>query len=358
MATEDLSISEQYRVERLTFDRIQTREPAMEACLRLAREVAAHDVPVMILGENGTGKNLLAQAIHTASPRRDAPFTVVNCSALPEQLIESELFGHERGAFTSADRRTQGKFELANGGTLFLDEVGDLTEAAQAKLLRVVEYGQYERVGGAETLHADVRLITATNRDLPAAVAEGRFRQDLFFRLRGVLLRVPPLRERPTDLAVLAEAFLAEAARKIGRPVTRIGEAAMALLRAHAWPGNVRELKMVIHTAVFSAAGDTLEPHLSWTGLLDGESAGVPSLGAPVPPPPPVSLPDGVLTLREMERRHIEAVLRATAGNKAQTSRLLDISRPTLDRKIAEYCIELPKKRKDGDETPLDGNGA
>jgi DNA-binding NtrC family response regulator len=199
-----------------------------------------------------------------------------------------------------------------------------------------------------------VRLITATNRDLPAAVTAGRFRQDLFFRLRGVLLRVPSLRERLADLPVLAESFLAEAARKYGRPMRRISEEAMVLLRGYPWPGNVRELKMVIQTAVLAPTGETLEPHPSWTSLLDGVGAAAVAPGAAITPPPAVSPTEGVLTLREMERRHIEAVLKATGGNKAQASRLLDISRPTLDRKIAEYEIPLqPRKRKDED-----GNGA
>ena len=230
----------------------------MQATLQLALEVAVHDVPVLILGENGTGKNLLAQALHAASSRSDQPLLSVNCAAMPESLLESELFGHERGAFTGALKTRPGKFELASGGTLFLDEVGDLAEAAQAKILRVVEYGQFERVGGEETLQADVRLLTATNRDLPAAVAEGLFRQDLFYRLRGVQLRLPPLRERLADLDDLVEMFLAEAARKYGREVRSVSNDAMALLRGYGWPGNIRELKQVIISAILSASGDVL----------------------------------------------------------------------------------------------------
>jgi transcriptional regulator with PAS, ATPase and Fis domain len=339
MDTGDLSISEQFRTERITFDDFRTSDPAMEACLQLGREVAAHDVPVMILGENGTGKTLLAQAIHTASARRDRPFLSVNCSALPDALLESELFGHERGAFTSADRTRRGKFEQATTGTLFLDEVGDLAEAAQAKILRVVEYGQFERVGGEETLQSDVRLITATNRDLPKAVADGEFRQDLFYRLRGVLLRLPALRDRPNDLDLLARSALQEASRKYHKPVASIGDAAMQALRAYHWPGNVRELKMVITSGVIACPGEVLEPSPAWVGLLDGVT--------PVPQSPVAALAPELVSLREMEKRHIEAVLKSTGGNKAQASRLLDISRPTLDRKIADYGIPVVKKRRD-----------
>jgi two-component system nitrogen regulation response regulator GlnG len=339
MGTGELSISDQYRTERITFEDFRTNDPAMQACLQLGREVAGHDVPVMILGENGTGKTLLAQAIHTASSRREAPFLSVNCSALPDALLESELFGHERGAFTSADRTRRGKFEQAGGGTLFLDEIGDLAPAAQGKILRVVEYGQFERVGGEETLHSNVRLITATNRDLQAAVKDGSFRQDLLYRLRGMVLNLPPLRERPGDLDLLAQSTLQEAARKYGKPVTTISADAMEALRAYHWPGNIRELKMVITSGVIACPGEVLEPSPAWLNLLDGVS--------PEPRPAAADTPE-LISLREMEKRHIAAVLKSTGGNKAQASRLLDISRPTLDRKIADYGIEVIKKRREG----------
>ncbi len=346
-----LTISDQYRSQAVTFDTLRTRNRAMLECLRLARESAPHDIPVLILGENGTGKNLIAQAIHTASPRSGKSFVSVNCSAIPETLLESELFGHERGAFTSADRERRGKFEMADGGTLFLDEIGDLAPPAQAKILRVVEYGQFERVGGERTLSADVRLLCATNQDLSAAIAAGRFRQDLYYRLRGVLLRVPPLRERPEDLDDLADHFLAEAARKFGRPAKVLGPDALARLRGYPWPGNVRELKSVLSAAVLAFTEDCIVADSRFLGLFgDGRlpsPAAVPG-GEASPPPPDAARPGEVLTLREMEKRHIEAVLRATRGNKAHASRLLDISRPTLDRKIAEYAIPLPKKGEVG----------
>ncbi|MCI0340248.1 MAG: sigma 54-interacting transcriptional regulator [Planctomycetales bacterium] len=344
-----LTISDQYRSQAVTFETLRTRNRGMLECLRLARESAPHDIPVLILGENGTGKNLIAQAIHTASARAGKSFVSVNCSAIPETLLESELFGHERGAFTSADRERRGKFEMADGGTLFLDEIGDLAPPAQAKILRVVEYGQFERVGGERTLAADVRLLCATNQDLSAAIAAGRFRQDLYYRLRGVLLRVPPLRERPEDLEDLASHFLAEAARKFGRPAKTLAPDALGSLRAYPWPGNVRELKSVLSAAVLAFAEERIVADSRFLGLF-GDGRPLPASPASAGPAPMADVaPLGeVLTLREMEKRHIEAVLRATRGNKAHASRLLDISRPTLDRKIGEYGIQVPKKEDPG----------
>jgi transcriptional regulator with PAS, ATPase and Fis domain len=329
----------------LTFQRFRTANPAMREAIQIAREVAAHDIPVMILGENGTGKNVLAQAMHTEGPRREAPFVPVNSSAIPENLLESELFGHERGAFTSAERGRRGRFELARGGTLFLDEIADLSASSQAKILRVVEYGQFERVGGETTLETDVRLITATNRDIQALVRKGTFREDLYYRLRGVVIRIPSLRERPEDIPLLGETLLEEANRKYGKEVGGFSPAVEDLFRRYPWPGNVREMKSVIASAVItetervlSEGNRTLRVLMEAPGApADGERTGVGEGGTETK----------VYSMEEMEKRHIESVLRRVGGNKAQASRLLGISRPTLDRKIAKFRIEI-ERLKDG----------
>jgi transcriptional regulator with PAS, ATPase and Fis domain len=325
------TLTESYRQAVLTFQQIRTSNPAMQEALHLAREVAEHDIPAMLLGENGTGKNVLALAIHTSGPRRDHPFIAVNSSAIPEHLLESELFGHEKGAFTSADRIQRGKFELAGKGTIFLDEVADLSPSAQAKILRVVEYRQFERVGGEATLEAEARLITATNRDIRGLVKTGAFREDLFFRLRGVVIRIPPLRERPEDIPILAHELLEDANRKYGKQIQGISTEVMELFLRSPWPGNIREFKSVIASAVITEREDTLSPRnrtlQSLTGE-GGESAPAPAEGR-------------IYTMEEMERRHILSILRHAKGSKAEACRLLAISRPTLDRKIIRYGIDL-----------------
>ncbi len=337
----DFSISETYRHNLLTFQEIRTRNPAMIECLRLAQEAALHDLPIMILGENGTGKNLMAQAIHTAGKRADRPFVAVNCSAIPEPLIESELFGHEKGAFTDARRIHKGKFEIAAEGTLLLDEIGDLSLAAQAKILRVVEYKQFERVGGEETLETKARFITATNKDLRELVAGGLFRQDLYFRLRGFTIEVPPLRDRQEDLVFLVDEIIEESNRKFGKSVRGTSAGALRLFRDYSWPGNIRELKSVVSAAVIVEKGDELsEDNGSFGVLRDGLAVGA------LPAPRAVE-EDGVYTMDQMEKRHISAVLRRTGGNKAQAAKLLDISRPTLDRKIAKYGIGVDGSQAD-----------
>jgi len=327
----DLSITEAYRQATLTFQQIRTANPGMRDALQIAREVADHDIPVMILGENGTGKNLLAQAIHTAGPRRDCPIVAVNSSAMPENLLESELFGHEKGAFTSADRIRKGRFELARGGTLFLDEIADLSPTAQAKILRVVEYGQYERLGGESTLSTDVRLITATNRDINALVRTGAFREDLYFRLRGVVIRIPPLRERPEDIPLLATTLMDDANRKYGKEIQGISASVMDIFLKYSWPGNIREFKSVIASAVITEEKAMLSERNRTLKTLEEEPA------ADKPP-----REEGeIYSMEEMEKRHIMAILRRSGGNKAKACRLLGISRPTLDRKITKFTIQV-----------------
>jgi len=226
---------------------------------KLVGRVAGQPTTVLILGESGTGKELVARSIHDHSGRRAGPFVALNCAAIPEALIESELFGHERGAFTGADRR-RGKFELAEGGTLFLDEVGDLAPATQAKLLRVLQEQEYSRLGGSETLRADARIVAATNRDLRADAAAGRFRDDLYYRLGVVCVRLPPLRDRREDIPLLVAHFVRRSARELGLPVTGVHPDALARLCAQGWPGNVRELANALHQAVLECPGATLLP--------------------------------------------------------------------------------------------------
>ena len=326
------SVSSAFQAGQYAFDRFSTQSPAMTECLRLARAAAGTDLTVLITGESGTGKNLLAQAIHNHGPRKNQPCVTVNTTALSETLIESELFGHEKGAFTGADRARQGRFELADKGTLVLDEIGDMSPAAQAKMLRAVEYRQFERLGGHETLTVDVRVIAITNCDLDERVAEKRFREDLLYRLREVHIHVPPLRQRLEDLPALAELFTYECTRKVNPRIKSIAAPAVELLKTQAWPGNLRELKAAIRRASMLAEGDIILPRD--LGLRPQ---------APSDPTPSCAGPtEDDLSLRAAEARHVAWVLQLTQGNKRQASRMLAISRNTLDRKIAEYGLELP----------------
>jgi len=256
------------RAEAMDADRVRERDPSgivggsepMRRALELVRKVAATDATVLVLGESGTGKELVARALHAGSRRAAGPFVTISCAAIPEPLLESELFGHERGAFTGAVKRKLGRFELADGGTLFLDEVGELPHAMQVKLLRVLQERRFERVGGEETVEADVRLVSATNRDLGAMVKAGTFREDLYYRLAVVPVTLPPLRDRPGDVRALAEHFLVKLAPRAGRRVRGLSAEALALLEAHRWPGNVRELENAIAQALVFAEGDLVEP--------------------------------------------------------------------------------------------------
>jgi Nif-specific regulatory protein len=284
---------------------------------------------VLIRGESGVGKELVARAVHFASPRKKGPFVCVNCAALSRSLLASELFGHEEGAFTGATQRKIGKFEAADGGTLMLDEIGEMSPATQAKFLRVLEGHPFERVGGTETIKVDVRVIAATNRDLERDVAEGRFRRDLYFRLRVLEILVPPLRKRPEDIQELAHYFLQRFNSETGRKLRGFTPQAMELMRQYRWPGNVRELKNVVERAVVLARGEFIEPDDLTLSKLStaGDTAEHPT---PQQSFTPASLAD-------MEREHILATLAATNWNKSQTAALLGIERTTLDRKIRRY---------------------
>ncbi|MBI1852211.1 MAG: sigma 54-interacting transcriptional regulator, partial [Planctomycetes bacterium] len=310
------------------FEEIIGRSRALSETMRKVQLVAATDSSVLILGETGTGKELIARAVHSGSKRKDKPLIKVNCAAIPSGLIESELFGHEKGAFTGATERRIGRFQLAHRGSIFLDEIGELPLGAQSKLLRVLQERALERVGGSETIEVDVRVIVATNRDLSAAIEEGSFRQDLFYRLNVFPVTVPPLRERIEDIPLLANYFVARYAAKIGRKITRVPAPAMERLLAYAWPGNVRELENVIERAVILSTGPDLEiapetlaaPHVSTERRVRDEAA-----------PPQIdsagSSADGE-TLESVERSHILSVLEQTGwriDGSDGAARILDL---------------------------------
>jgi DNA-binding NtrC family response regulator len=311
------------------FNHIVGSSPAVRGVYEQVTRAAAVDATVLLRGETGAGKGLFARAIHANSRRRAGPFVTVDCTTLPDALVESELFGHEKGSFTGADRRVLGKVDAADGGTLFLDEVGELTPAVQARLLRFLQDHAFERVGGRATIKVNVRVLTATHRDLAALVADGRFRQDLFYRLRVVEITVPPLRDRGGDEVIaLAEHFLEVFTRRYGRPGLRLSPASGLALRAHDWPGNVRELEHTIERAV------VLSPDESITA----EHLGLPVRRGPALEAPASVRAEGVLlplglSLAEVEARYVEATLRACGNNRSQAARVLGVGRNTLRRK-------------------------
>jgi transcriptional regulator with PAS, ATPase and Fis domain len=323
------TITSAYRSVGVTFESLVCNSDAFREALRLAMSASGKDVAILLLGETGTGKNLIAQAIHNASRRRDKPFISVNCSAIPDSLLESELFGSEKGAFTSSDKLRKGKFELAHGGTLFLDEIGDMSAVAQAKVLRAFEYKQFERVGGEETLHTDVRIVAATNRPLDQLLNTGRFREDLFYRMNEFTIEVPPLRNRRDEIEPLAQRFIRECNERFSTRITGLEPAALKKMMAHNWPGNVRELRAVIKRASVAAPGN----------LIRADDL---RLGVSTTPTEEIK-PGNDLSIAAMESRHIEQVLKQTGWNKKETSNLLGISRPTLDRKITEYNLKKPE---------------
>jgi len=328
-AVEHVSLREENRALRETLDgrfdpgRLIGRSPVMIRLLEMVSQVAPSEATVLITGESGTGKELIAEAIHTNSPRRKGPFVRINCAAITESLLESELFGHEKGAFTGADRRKEGKFLQAQGGTIFLDEISETSLAMQAKLLRVLQERELTRVGGSETLHVDCRVIAATNRDLAGEIAAGRFREDLFYRLNVVTLAVPPLRARREDIPILAQHFLGHFADRNRKAVKGFTPQAMDLLLKHPWPGNVRELMNVVERAVV----------LSRSAYLDVGDIHLLTTAGPIPGG------DDVAPLEEVEREAIVRTLKAVGGNKSEAARRLGITRRTLHLKLKRYGL-------------------
>ena len=297
--------------------------PSFRRMLTLVEQIADSSATILIQGESGTGKELVARTIHERSARRNGPFVAVNCAALPETLLESELFGYEKGAFTGAAGRKEGRFELANGGTLFLDEVADLSLVTQPKILRVLQEGEFERLGGTRSLQVDVRIVAATNQDLPEMVKEKRFREDLYYRLNVITVRVPPLRERHEDIRVLAQHYLRVYAAKNGRKLEGFSNEALERLESYAWPGNVRELENLIERTVLLARKDRIDAE-----DLPEEVAGVKR-------PPRDAILELVGTpLDEIEQRLLDETLRITGGNKTQAAKLLGIDVRTVARKL------------------------
>jgi two-component system response regulator HydG len=309
--------------------------PAFRRMMMLVEQVASSSATVLILGESGSGKEGVAKTIHQRSARKTGPFVAVNCASLPETLLESELFGYERGAFTGAAGRKEGRFELADGGTLFLDEIGDLSPVTQPKILRVLQEGEFERLGGTRTIRVDVRIVAATNQDLSQMVKDKRFREDLFYRLNVITIHVPPLRERREDIPLLAQHFLRIYAAKNNRRLDGLTDNALKQLEAYAWPGNVRELENVIERGVVLARGNQMD-----VGDLPPEIAGA------------TPLPEGVISVRigtplaEIEQRMLDATLAATGGNKTLAAKLLGIDVRTVARKLERW-----EEERGGDDT-------
>jgi DNA-binding NtrC family response regulator len=337
LRTENVLLREEF-ARRYGFPRIIGESDAIKRAVSETQRVATTEATVLLLGESGTGKELFARAVHHLSPRRDEPFVAINCAAIPETLIESELFGHERGAFTGATERRPGKFELASGGTVFLDEIGELPLAVQGKLLRVIEEKTVDRIGGRVTVPVDVRIVAATNRDLKSAAESGEFRRDLYFRLAVFPVEIPPLRERGDDVVLLARHFAAQFGKELrGREAT-LGDDAIATLRARPWQGNVRELENAIERACILA--DSLS--------LDARDLGLGELRRTVSPEsPPDALSEADLSgtlsdateraVRAVERRKITDALRDSGGNKTRAAEALGVSYKTLLTKIKDY---------------------
>jgi DNA-binding NtrC family response regulator len=342
LATENMILKDEL-AQRRGAPLIVGDDPKLKQVSVALHRAAATDTTVLLEGESGTGKELFARALHALSPRADGPFVAINCAAIPETLLETELFGHEKGAFTGASQRKPGKFELAHRGTLFLDEIGDLPLSMQAKILRALEEKEFERVGGTTPLHVDVRVVAATNRNLKAAVAARQYREDLYFRLSVFPITIPPLRDRPDDIATLARYFIDRFCRDLNKKPLVLSPAAEQELRSYGWPGNVRELQNCIERAAILTEGETIHPrhlNLSFRG---------PSLA---PPPDDDGGPwskidlSGTLaeasrrTLIEVERRKIEHALKEAAGSKGRAAEILQVSFKAFTAKLKEHALE------------------
>jgi len=333
LVQENTHLLEELR-ERYDFSNMVGNSGGMREVYEQVTQVAGSNTTVLIRGESGTGKELIAHAIHYDSPRAKKPFVKVSCAALPETLIESELFGYEKGAFTGAQSRKKGRFELAEGGTLFLDEIGDLNLPTQIKLLRVIQAREFERLGSLETLHTNVRLITATNKNLEEAISNGTFREDLYYRLNVFTIFVPPLRERKPDVMPLCDHFLEKYAREHGKKIQRISTPAIDMLMSYHWPGNVRELENTIERSVLVCDGNVIHGHHLPPTLQTAEATGTVMR---------VSLGDAVASF---EKDLILDALKTCRGNRTKASRLLDATQRILNYKIAKYGIDCRRFRK------------
>ena len=323
----------------IAFKEIIGQSPSMKKIFRIVEKVAVSNTTIMLNGETGTGKGVIARAIHECSPRRSKPFIQINCGATPEGLLESEFFGYRRGAFTGAFSDKQGKFEMANGGTIFLDEIGDMSADLQVKVLRVLEEGEFERIGGHETIKADARFIAATHRDLEEEVQKGRFREDLFYRLHVIPILLPSLRERKVDIPVLLTHFLEEFAHKNHKPVTPVAPEALQMMVNHPWRGNVRELRNLVERIVVLKDGETLVPEdlPPKMRMVEGEEGR-----------PEAAADSGIsfhTAVSEFEKKLILNALEKTSWVKNRAADLLKIKRTTLVEKIKRYSLEKP----DGD---------
>lgn len=330
------------------FGRLRGSSEGMRSVFRQIEQVAPSTLSVLVVGESGTGKELVAQTVHELSPRRRNEFVALNCAAIPATLLESEIFGHERGAFTGAVQRKIGCFEMAHRGTLFLDEISEMDELLQAKLLRVLQEQRFRRVGGRDLIEADVRVIAATNRDPAKAILDGKLREDLYYRLNVFTIVLPPLRERPDDIGALARNFLKEYCERQGGPVSKLDDETLDILLRHAWPGNVRELKNAMERAALLAAGgavrpEHLPPEIRRTAPKSQPSPAAPAspLGAPAEsgdPPSAVRIEIGV-SMEEAEREIIASTLRHTGGNKTRAAKILGISLKTMHNKVKKFAL-------------------
>jgi DNA-binding NtrC family response regulator len=331
LLTDYVLLKEEHQ-RRYGLPRVLGEDPAWKETMLSVQRAAPTDATVLLLGESGTGKELLSRALHQLSPRAKGPFVAINCAAIPEALLENELFGHEKGAFTGAAARKIGKAELAHKGTLFLDEIGDLPLALQAKILRLVQEKQFERVGGLATITVDVRVVAATNRDLREAVARREFREDLFFRLSVFPVEIPPLRRRRSDIPLLAETFLERYAREMGRKGLRFSDEAQRVLRDHSWPGNVRELQNAIERAAILADGNQIEPrHL----LLGDDGLAGPRLGDVIDLTGPLA-EVGKRAAARAEEEAVRLALQESGGDRAQAAARLGIGTAALNRRLRE----------------------
>ena len=340
LTTENILLKEEL-AQRRGAPQIVGEDPRLKQVTIALHRAAASDATVLIEGESGTGKELFARAVHALSPRADGPFVAINCAAIPETLLETELFGHEKGAFTGASQRKPGKFELAHRGTIFLDEIGELPLTLQAKILRALEEKQFERLGGTSVLHVDVRVVAATNRNLKAAVAARQYREDLYFRLSVFPITIPPLRERPGDIPLLARYFVERFCRELRKRPLVLAPNAIEAMLAYGWRGNVRELQNCIERAVILTEGDTIHArHLNLVSNID----------APAPPAADTSPWDGIDTsgtladasrrvLAEVERRKIAQVLKETAGNAGRSAEILQVSYKLFMQKVRDYGL-------------------